>query len=163
MLNLPQLLCLGSCYSCLLDQASLCKLCGKAALIGLLGADVILAEISWTRQIGYAETSFCPTIGLLSTLCRAYVVPTGQYGLFCNARYLKLQRNSVLGMVERLSGWLGLQQGWQEYPTILFIANFVVVAVELGISNNLVIFRYFALAIRLIKAAFLPLAEGDKV
>ncbi len=107
----PQLRYLGSCLSRFLDQASPFTLYGKAAMIGWLGADLTLAEISWTRRSGYTGTSFCPTIGLLGTLCRAYLVTTGQYSVFCNARCPRLQRNAVIGMVESFSGWLGPQRG----------------------------------------------------
>ncbi len=41
------------------------------------------------------------------------------------------------------SGWVR-SEGGKGYPTIFVIANFIVVAVEPGISNNLVVFRYFA-------------------
>ncbi len=59
-------------------------------------------------------------------------------------------------------GWVRSKDG-KGYPTIFVIANFIVVAVEPGISNNLVIFRYFPLAIGPVKAAFLQEAPGDEV
>ncbi len=94
----------------LLDRTSQCTLCGRAALIGWLGANVTLAEISWTRNSGYTWTSFCLAIKLLSTLCWECVVPTDRYGSFCDARCLELQRNAVLGIVDSFSVWLGLRR-----------------------------------------------------
>ncbi len=41
-------------------------------------------------------------------------------------------------------GGLVRSEGGKGYPTIFVIANFIIVAVEPGISNNLVVFRYFA-------------------
>ncbi len=111
LLVLPQLRCPGSCPSRLLDWASQYTLYGKAVSMSGLGAKVTLAKISWTRRSEYTWTSFCPAIGLLGTLCWVFVVSTGRYGSFCDARCPRLQRNAVFGMVESFSGWLGPQQG----------------------------------------------------
>ena len=48
-------------------------------------------------------------------------------------------------VVSRVSqgGWVHSEDD-KDYSNILVIANFIVVAVEPGISNNLVVFRYFA-------------------
>ena len=70
----------------------------------------------------------------------------------------------------RLLVWLRVSQGgWvpsegsKGHPTIFFIANFIVVAVELGISNNLDVCQYFARAMGPVKAVFLEAAERDEV
>ncbi len=109
----PQLHFSGTCPSRLLDRASQYTLFRKAALIGCMRDNVTLTEISWTRRSEYTWTSFRRAIGLLGTLCRAYTVTTGLYGLFCHARCLRLLRNAVIGMVESFLGWLGPKQEWQ--------------------------------------------------
>ena len=105
---------------------------------------MILAEISGTRRNDYTETSFCHLIALLGIFCQAYAVPMGQYGPFCDAKCPRLQRNVVLYMLESFSEWLGHSKSGKGHPINFVIANFTVVAVEPGISNNLVIFQYFA-------------------
>ncbi len=60
------------------------------------------------------------------------------------------------------AGWIR-SNGDKDHSIIFVIVNFLVVAVELGISNNLVVFRYFAGAIGLVKAAFLQAARVTEV
>ncbi len=159
----PQLHCPGSCPSRLLDRDSQCTLCGRAVLIGWMGADVTLAEISWTRRSGYTGTYFFLAIGLLGTFYQVCVVPSGQYGPFCDAKCLRLQRNEVFGMVESFSGWLDPQRGWQKLSHHSCHRQFHNCCRGTGYINNLVVFWYLAWAIRSAKAAFLQAAEGDKV
>ncbi len=64
----------------------------------------------------------------------------------------------------RVSLWgLVRSEGGKGYLTIVVIANVIIFAVEPDISNDLVIFRYFAWMIRPVEAAFLQAAEGDEV
>ncbi len=154
----------GNCPSRLLDWASPFALYWSASLIGWMEVDLTFTEISSTQRSGYTETSFCPAIGLLGTLCRAYVVPTGRYCLFCNARCPSLQRNMALGMVESFSRWLGLQQGWDRLSHYFRHHQFHSCCWGTRyISDHLVVFWYFAWAIGSVKAAFLQAAEGDVV
>ncbi len=91
-----------------------CHYCSSNPISVALVAVPGVFEISWRRRSGYTVISFYPAIGLLGSLCRAFVVLTGRYGLFSDARCPRLQRNAVLGMVESFSEWLGLQRGWQK-------------------------------------------------